>query len=94
MPLMRSMRRPEAGAAFAIIYQDGIGRVMHVRGNKPASTAAKVIMALVVIVGVATAAIAIYAVSREPATKRGAQAMPGQVAEQLGQDRQPAALPK
>lgn len=66
---------------------------MHVRGNKRAGAAAMVIIALIPVVAILTVAIAIYAMQRERAPVRGGQALPVQVAEQLGQGR-PAAVPK
>lgn len=51
---------------------------------------AKCIFALIVIVGVATLAIGIYAMRRESPPARGSQALPAQAAEQAGQLPRPA----
>ena len=67
---------------------------MHRRGNKPAGTAARLIMFLIVGVSIAIAAITIYAMQRTKVPERGDQVMPGQVAESLGQEKAPAVVPK
>ena len=66
---------------------------MHRRGNKRAGTAARLIMLLIVGLSIAIFAITIHILDRNNPPERGDQVMPGQVAEQLGQRKAPAALP-
>lgn len=58
---------------------------MHVRGNKPAGTAARLIMLLCVAVFVAIVAIGIYVAVDRQGPARGSRPLPGQVASEIGQ---------
>lgn len=63
------------------------------RGKRRPGTVAKCIYVLIIVVGLATLALGIYVMRREPPAVRGSQSIPAQAAEQTGEQPRPSPRP-